>query len=244
VRAHARVVAEGARGRSRCTTLRSAPPLTFRATPDGLHLVGTAAGPVGGDDLLLEVTVAPGASLTVRSAAAQLVLPSPTPATSTTRLVVEVGEEASLTWRPEPTVLVRAADHRLTTTIDLAPRADLAWRDEVVLGRDREPSGSLLSRLRVVRAGVPLLCTEVALGPAWPTSTGPAGTAGAHVVTTTLLVGHPARTLIDLLGDDAACAARGARSAALRLADDAIVVTAVGPHLDATRAAASALGSP
>lgn len=244
MKAHARVVAERRGSRSRCTTLRSSPPITFRATADGLHLVGTAAGPVGGDDLRLEVTVASGASLTVRSVAAQLVLPGPVPAPSTTDVNVTVGSRSRLTWLPEPTVLVRGADHRLTTTIALGPAGDLVWRDEVVLGRDGEAAGSVLSRLRVERGGRPLLCTEVALGPAWPASGGPAGTDGARVASTTLLVGAPARNLLACLGVGRAAArgGGGSRSAALQLDDDAVLLSALGPGLDATRAVAALLG--
>ena len=199
---------------------------------------------MGGDDLALEVTVAAGASLTVGSVAAQLVLPGPTPAMSAMALAVDVGPAASLRWLPEPTVLVRGADHRLTTTVSLDATADLVWRDEVVLGRDGEPGGSLLHRLRVVRGGLPLLCTEVALGPGWPTSSGPAATGGARVVSSTLLVGAPARSALAGLGgqalptpDPAALGARAARAAALVLADDAVLLTALGGQLDATRAA-------
>ncbi len=241
MRAHARVVAEGSGGRSRCTTLRSAPPLTFRETDTGLHLVGTAAGPVGGDDLTLELTVGPGASLTVRSVAAQIVLPGPGSAASSTRMVVIVGEGASLRWRPEPTVVVRHADHRLTTLISLAPDADLVWCDEIVLGRTDEPGGSLVHRLRVERDGRPLLCTEVALGPAWPTSAGPAGTGGAHVVASTLLVGAAARAA---LARSAAPDGPGpVRSATLALVDDAVLVTALGDTLGPTRRALALRGA-
>lgn len=235
MRASARVVAEHRRGRSRCTTLRSSPPLTFRATADGLHLVGTAAGPVGGDHLRLEVTVAAGAALTVRSAAAQLVLPAPTPAASTMGLAVDVGPGGSLRWLPEPTVLVRGADHRLHTTVILDREAELVWRDEVVLGRDAEAGGSLLHRLRVERAGAPLLCTEVALGPAWPTAAGPAATGGARVVASTLLVGAAARAA--MAGRPQGGGDPAVRAALLPLADDAALASALGTRLDATRAA-------
>lgn len=228
MRAHARVVAERGRERSRCTTLRSAPPLTFRATPGALHLVGTTAGPVGGDELTLEVTVGARASLTVRSVASQLILPGSRPGASTTHISVDVGAGASLRWRPEPTVVVRGADHRTTTVIGLAPDADLIWRDEIVLGRHGEIGGSLLQRLRVEREGRPLLCTEVALGPAWPTSDGPAGTAGARMVATTLLVGVSARTVLDRLAAGAAGGPGRVRSAVLALADDAVLLAALG----------------
>ena len=248
MKATARVVAERRRGRSRCTTLRSSPPLTLRATGDGLHLVGTAAGPVGGDELALEVTVAAGASLTVRSVAAQLVMPAPTPTptpkASTMHLEIEVGRGASLRWLPQPTVLVRGADHRLTTVVRLAPGADVVWRDEVVLGRDGEASGSLLHRFRVERADVPLLCTEAAFGPEWPSSAGPAGTNGARVVASTLLAGEPARRVLARLGGRAPETAGTLPAAAFPLGDDAVLLAALGPQLDATRAAVAGYGAP
>lgn len=246
MKAHARVVAEHRRGRSRCTTLRSSPPLAFRATPEGLHLVATTAGPVGGDDLVLDVAVAAGASLTVRSAAAQLVMPSPTPMASTMRLAVEVGRGATLRWLPEPTVLVRGADHRLTTVVAIEADADLEWRDEVVLGRHGESSGSLVHRIRIERDGRALLCTEVAVGPAWPTSAGPAGIGGARVLASTVLVGQPARALLGRPGAGVATSdsAGSVRSAALPLGDDAVLLTALGDDVDATRAALIRLGAP
>ena len=239
MKASARVGVEHRRGRSRCTTLASAPPLSFRATDAALYLVGTAAGPVGGDDLTLDVAVAAGASLTVRSVAAQLVLPAPNPAPSTLRMTVEVGPGATLHWLPEPTVLVRGADHRLTTTVAMEADADLVWRDEVVQGRDAEPGGSLLHRFRVERDGVPLLCTELALGPAWPTAAGPAGTGAARVVTSLLLVGAPARAALERDGGAGVAGAspdRRTRWASFPLSSDAVLLSAVGADLDTTRA--------
>lgn len=235
MKAHARVVVERRRERSRCTTLRSEPPLTFRSTPDGLHLVGTSAGPVGGDELALDVVLAAGTELTVHSVAAQLVLPSPVPVPSTMRVRVRVGEGASLRWLPEPTLVVRGADHRVTVTIDLAQDADLVWRDEAVLGRNGEPGGSLLQTLRVERRGRPLLCTEVALGPAWPASGGPAGTGGARVAAATLLAGRPARAALAHRGGTPTIGSRGVRGAAYLLADDAVLLTALGNRLDEVR---------
>ena len=240
VKASARVVVEHRRGRSRCTTLASAPPLSFRVTDAALQLVGTAAGPVGGDDLTLDLAVAAGASLTVRSVAAQLVLPAPSPAPSTLRMTVEVGPGATLRWMPEPTVLVRGADHRLTTTLTLAAEADLVWRDEVVQGRHAEAGGSLLHRFRVERDGVPLLCTELALGPAWPTAAGPACTGAARVVASLLLVGAPARAALAHDGGaglSGVSSDRQTRWASFPLAPAAILFNAVGDDLDTTRVA-------
>jgi urease accessory protein len=210
----AAVVAEVAGDRTRCTTLRSAPPISLRETPDGLYLVASGAGPVGGDDMHLDVDVQSGASLVVRSAAASMVLPGPSGKPSSLRVRARV--RGSLRWEPEPTILVAGCDHRATATIDLAADATLAWREVVVLGRHDEPSGSLLQRLHVDRAGAPLLRTELPVGPRWPGAEGPAGTGGALVVSSLLVVGLDEPSVPD-----------GADGAVLRLADDAWLVTAI-----------------
>jgi urease accessory protein len=208
----AAVVAEAAGDRTRCTTLRSAPPISLRETADGLYLVASGAGPVGGDELQLDLDVRCGASLQVRSAAASMVLPGPSGRHSS--LQVRAWVRGSLRWEPEPTILVAGCDHRTTTTIDLAAGATLAWREVVVLGRHGEATGSLLQRLHVDRAGAPLLRTELPVGPRWPGSEGPAGTAGALAVSSLLVVGLDEPALPD-----------GAHGAVLRLAEDAWLVT-------------------
>jgi urease accessory protein len=210
----ARVVAEVAGDRTRCTTLRSAPPISLRETPEGLYLLASGAGPVGGDELCLDVEVQCGASLVIRSAAATMVLPGPSGKPSSLRVRAEV--RGSLRWEPAPTILVTGCDHRVTTTIDLAEGADLVWREEVVLGRHDESTGSLLQRLHVDRGGTPLLRTELPVGPRWPGAEGPTGTDGARVVSSLLVVGL----------DEPALPA-GVEGAVLRLADDAWLVTAL-----------------
>jgi len=84
MRATARITAVADGGRTRLVTLRSEPPILVRRTgprhADGeveVHLVGGAAGPLGGDRLRVEVTVGPGARLCVRTVAASLALPGP-----------------------------------------------------------------------------------------------------------------------------------------------------------------------
>ncbi|MGH9281089.1 MAG: hypothetical protein ACRD12_23765 [Acidimicrobiales bacterium] len=72
--ANAAVVAEAG---PRYTRLRSQAPLVLRPTPDGVYLVGGAAGPLGGDTVTIEVDVRPGARLTMWSAAASVARPGP-----------------------------------------------------------------------------------------------------------------------------------------------------------------------
>lgn len=184
----AAVVAERSGSTTRCTTLRSAPPISLRQTPGALFLVASGAGPVGGDDLALSLDVHDGAALLVRSAGAQLVLPGPGGEPS--RLTVRAWVRGLLVWRPEPTVLVAGCAHTSSVHLDLAEGASVEWAETVVLGRHGEPSGSMLQRIVVDRAGRPLLRNEVPLGPRWPGSAGPAGTDGARLVCSTLFVGR------------------------------------------------------
>ncbi len=210
---------------TRCTTLRSAPPLTLRATGDDLvHLVGSAAGPVGGDALRLSVSLGADSRLTVRSLAASLVMPGPTGAPSSLDVDVEVAAGATLHWLPEPTILVRGCDHRATTRVRLAAGAELVWREVVVLGRHDEAPGSLLQRLQVEVDGRPLLRNDLAVGPRWPGSLGPAGVgAGASAVATALVVGPAARALrVD--------PPPGVRAAVLALDRSAALVSVLAPH--------------
>lgn len=206
----AAVVAEVVGGRTRCTTLRSAPPISLRETPDGLFLVASGAGPLGGDHLSLDLEVRAGATLVVRSAAASMVLPGPTGTRSS--LVVRARVAGSLTWAPETTLLVEGCDHHAVTEIDLVDEGTIDWRETIVLGRHDQPSGSMLQRLQVDRNGHPLLRTEVPLGPRWVGAEGPAGTDGARVVGSVLLVG----------GDEPEAPGHGAT---LALAPDAWLVT-------------------
>jgi urease accessory protein len=222
VSATAAVVAERTGDRTRCSTLRSAPPISLRETPDGLYLVASGAGPVGGDDLHLDLEVRHGAALAVRSAAASMALPGPTGRPSSLRVDARV--RGSLHWEPEPTILVTGCDHRATTTIDLAAGATLAWREVVVLGRHDEPTGSLLQRLHVDRDGAPLLRTELPVGPRWPGADGAAGTDGAHVVTSLLVIGLDEPSLPE-----------DADGAVLQLAGDAWLVTSLAGRARAPR---------
>ena len=239
MRASARIVAEqGTRRRTRCTTLRSSPPISFRDTPDGLHIVGSAAGPIGGDDVHLDITVAAGASLTIRTVAAQVVLPGPHGAPSFSTIGATVGDGATLRWLPGPVVLATGCDHRATVALSLAATATVVWREEVVLGRAGEAGGSLLQRLRVDRGGRPLLRNDLALGPVWPGASGPAAGGDATVVGTVLVVGQVACP-------PSAAGATGRRATCVIAADAELTLT-LSPACQAwgdTRARRSTLGS-
>ncbi|WP_106398267.1 urease accessory protein UreD [Actinocorallia populi] len=161
--AHAAVTAEpGPHGRTRLTRLRSDGPLALRETPDGVYLVGAAAGPLGGDRLHLDIRVAEGACLTIRSAATTLAMPGDGESTYTVTAEVD----GHLDFAPEPTVAVRGCRHRALARVALGPSGTLRWREELVLGRHDEEPGLHTGRVDITRAGLPVLRHELRADPA------------------------------------------------------------------------------
>jgi urease accessory protein len=189
MRARAAIVTAAApQGRTTLATLRSDPPLTLRRTgPGRVHLISTAAGPLGGDELELGIDVAAGTALELCSVAATLVLPGEG---GPSRMVVtaRVGPGAVLRFTPEPTVLAAGCDHHLEVRLSLAATASVLWREEVVFGRHGEAPGRCRTRFDAVVDGAPLLRQQLAVGdPA--IDTGPAVYGPARCVGTTLLAG-------------------------------------------------------
>lgn len=158
------VARAGPGGRTVLPVLRAAGGLAARRTgPSTVHLVGTAAGPLGADTVTVTVTVLAGAHLAIRSAAASIVLPSPagTPSRTTTTLDVA----GSLDLALEPAVVTARATHLAGTLARLRGDAELRLTERVVLGRAGEEPGRWTGTLRVERDGVPVLHTSQELGP-------------------------------------------------------------------------------
>ncbi|MDQ3679912.1 MAG: urease accessory protein UreD [Actinomycetota bacterium] len=176
------------RGRTCLRSLRSATPLNLRATPDGVYLVGGAAGPLGGDHLELDVEVGPGASLTLRTAAAAVALPGANGEASTLAVRAGVGEGATLRWLPEPSVAALGCRHHVQTHLVLAPGSRLVWREELLLGRHGEEPGCWRARSVVDLDGAPLWRHELCLGPEVPGDDGPAVLGGSRAVGSVLVV--------------------------------------------------------
>lgn len=162
-----------ASGRSAVRELRSQAPMTLvhrRAAVAGdgaavVHLVSSAAAPLGGDDVRLRVQVGPGARLQLRGTAATVALPGMRAGHSRTRVQVELAEGAELDYRPEATVVTSRADHRAELHAELAEDARLDLRELLVLGRTGEPPGRLRTATHVVRGGVPVLRQDLDLHP-------------------------------------------------------------------------------
>lgn len=194
MRARARIVAEcdGAGG-TRLTSLHGEAPLLPRRTgprsgPAQVHLVGGAAGPLRGDELLIEVVVGAGARLCVRTVAASIVLGGRSDVESQTTVRASVGAGGELLWLPEPVVATAGCRHVSRSTVELAAGARLTWREELVCGRTGEEPGNLRLVTAVRQEGRPLSTQELAVGPSAPGWSGPAVLGGHRAAGTVLFV--------------------------------------------------------
>jgi urease accessory protein len=210
-----------------------APPLTLRQVrgeaPDRceLRLVGTAAGPLAGDDLSVSLRLRPGAGATLRATGASLAqgrTGGGAPAAQTIR--ADLAERSDLLADPGPLIVCQGSRVDVRVELALAPGAAVDWRELIVLGRTGEPPGQATLRWDVTRAGRPVLRQFVDL--ADPALTGCAGlTARRRVLACAFIAGPAVRPrtvvaspvavaqrlaaealLVTVLGDDAATATR------------------------------------
>jgi urease accessory protein len=210
---------------TRLVTLRSDPPLTLRRTgPARVHMVASAAGPLGGDRLRLDIDVAAGTVLEVESIASTLVLPGE--GRSSMTVTARVGERAVLRFAPEPTVVAAGCDHETTVRLDLAPGASVLWREEIVFGRHGESPGRCRARFDATAGTTPLLRQELVIGD--PAAQGPAVYGTARCVGSTLLVAGA-------LATEGARVVLGDGVAVLPLAAGGALVTALAPDATALR---------
>ncbi len=122
-----------------------------------VHLVGTAAGPLGGDEAVISLRVGAGARLVLRSAGATIVQPSTWAPDSVLRLELAVADGGRLDVGMEPTVVCAAAVHRAVSVVELTGSGQVRLLEQVLLGRSGEPGGEWSGRLVVDRDGAPVL---------------------------------------------------------------------------------------
>lgn len=212
--------------------LSCAPPLTLRQVhgdaADRCHLclVGTAAGPLAGDDLSLSLRLRPGARATLRAAGASLAQGTTAdgarrPAALNIR--ADLAERAHLVADPGPLIVCHGGRVDVRLELTLGQDAAVEWRELIVLGRTGEPPGQATIRWDVTRAGRPLLRQFLDLTGPSPTLV----TAGHRVIACALIsdpgcaprtaVANPTAVvqrvndhtaLLTVLDDDAAQAAR------------------------------------
>jgi urease accessory protein len=224
---------------------RSVFPVVLRQTgPNRVHVVQAAGGPLGGDELGLEVHLGVGTCLQVHSAGATVVQPSSPAAAARWTVVADVAAGAVLDWRPEPTVICDGAELRSSMTVVVQGGARAMLREVVVLGRTGQRGGRFHGELTVECDSVPLLAHTLLLDGTDPVLTGPAGAGGAQVVGMLAVVGEgidgPPQDAGEQPGLRWACSALdGPGRLLLALGDSPAVVSAlldkaaaqVGPHL-------------
>jgi urease accessory protein len=117
--------------------------------------VPTQAGPLAGDQDRVRIVVRAGATLIVEPVAATLALPG----AARTLLALDVTVEAGgrLVLDEAPLIVAFGADVERRCVIELGAGAVAALRETVVLGRDGERPGTLVSSLRATLDERPLL---------------------------------------------------------------------------------------
>jgi urease accessory protein len=148
--------------------------------------VPTQAGPLAGDADRARIVVGAGATLVVEPVAATLALPGA--ARTLLALDVTVRAGGRLVLDEAPLIVAAGAFVERSLALTLDAGAIAAVRETVVLGRDGEPPGTLVSATRVTLARRPLLHDGLSLGP---------GRADEHVA---LAPGHRVVTTLSLLG--------------------------------------------
>jgi urease accessory protein len=225
IQATARIVAT----RDGLPVLVSDGPLAVRRTRGTgpytrVTVVGAMSAPLGGDRLAIEADVGEGARLLVDSAAATIALPGQTPEQAHYDVRLTVGEGAELRWLPEQLISAYGSDLRMRTRVELAATARLVLREEQILGRYGEQSGTLATRLTVHRAGRPLLDQELGYGPGAPGGWDGAAVLAGHRAVGQLLVVDP-----EFEDKPAEPQLLGETAALTPLAGPAFLVTAVAP---------------
>lgn len=190
MRARAQLVAESGPDGARLRWCCAAPIVVCQTGPHRVHLVQSAGGPLGGDELALDVHLSVGASLQVRSAAATVVQSGSPLAPARWTVTADLADGAMLDWCPEPTVVCDGAELHSSMIVTLRRGARAALREVIVLGRAGQRGGCFRGEFTVERDGVPLLAHTLLLDGADPVLVGPAGTGGARVVGMLAVVGE------------------------------------------------------
>jgi urease accessory protein len=228
--------------------LACAPPLTLRQVHGDdrdrceLRLVGTAAGPLAGDDLSIWLELRAGARATLRATGASLAQGRDSAVdqdhgtyrghgvhdgAAAVSIRTDLAEGADLVADPGTLIVCRGGRVDVRLELALGAGAAVEWRELIVLGRAGEPPGRATLRWDVTRLGRPVLRQFVKLDPdSDPPLTARAGlTAGRRVLACALIAG-PATAPRTVVASPAA--------AAQRIDDHTVLVTVLDD--DAARA--------
>jgi len=158
-------------------------------------LINTAGGIAGGDSYDLEITAGDKARVAISSTAAEKVYRSLGP-DARIGIRLSAGQDASLAWLPQETILFDGARFHRTIDIDLAADARLVFAEAVVFGRtgmgESVGHGFFFDRWRVRRGGTLVFAESVRLDGAIAAKLGEAAVAngGAAIATVLIIPGN------------------------------------------------------
>ncbi|WP_331386542.1 urease accessory protein UreD [Rhodococcus sp. MEB064] len=130
-----------------------------------VHLIGSAATPLGGDTIEVRIVVEAGARLEVCTVAASVALPGRITDVSHARWSLEVHDGGDLVFDPEPTIVAGSAEHHSTVGLHLGTGSRAVVRERVQLGRTGEHLGRWTGTFDVDTGTTPVLRHRLDLGP-------------------------------------------------------------------------------
>lgn len=137
-----------AQGRTHLTRLWAEGALGVRKTGDThVHLVGTAAGPIGADSIHISITVGAGARLSVEGVAATIALPGSIPGVGTLVQVISVEDDGQLHLALPALIVTEDSAVTSQTEIHASKSAELVVIEQVSLGRHEEAGGRWSGRM-------------------------------------------------------------------------------------------------
>lgn len=148
-------------GASRITTLRDGKSLQFQTIEDVVYMDFT---PQSGDDLWINISIDPGATLALRGVGGFLTPADPMGLPSHLAVTAAVGKGATFDWQPQPTVSVAGSRFRSSTSIVLDQEAKLTYVEDICLGRPYEAAGGVISSLQIRRLNELLIRNTNRLG--------------------------------------------------------------------------------
>ena len=158
---HSRVeiaVDAGDSGTTRFTRLAAEGGLAVRQTSaSGVHLIGTAAGPIGDDLIDIAISVGRGAHLTLHGVAATICLPGTNHEASQLTLTIMLHSDASLECALPTLIVCRGSRISSTTEVAAEGSSTLILDEQVSLGRSGEDGGEWSNRTVVDVQGRPAL---------------------------------------------------------------------------------------
>jgi urease accessory protein len=133
-----------------------------RTDTDTVHLISTAATPLGGDTIRVRVIVEPGAVLRLRTAAATMAMPGAL--TMESRADWELEVAGQLDVDPQPTIVAGQARHVTSMRLTVTGEGRVRLRERIQVGRSGERQGFWTGALRADVDGAPLLRHRIELG--------------------------------------------------------------------------------